>query len=112
MAGELKNGGALTHLIDFSSHGLTDAWNGHWAINKGAWTVLRGRRTYLINRQPLSAHLELMRRHGLAPVTRHLHRRVDGLLRASFAPEFQYISDLDASTHMAFLVCANTPLAK
>jgi hypothetical protein len=104
MRDTLSDDGVMTHLIDFSSHGLTDAWNGHWAIKKPAWTLLRGRRTYLINRAPLSTHLDLLNDYGFSAAEIMLHRRVDGLLTKGFAPEFQHISSMDGSTHMAFLI--------
>jgi hypothetical protein len=40
----LKPTGYMSHLIDFSSHGMTREWNGHWAISEFAWAALRGRR--------------------------------------------------------------------
>ena len=96
--------GVMTHLIDFSSHGLTRAWNGHWALNDLQWTILRGRRTYLINRHPLERHQELLARNRFAATMTRLHRRVDGFLKASFKSPFDRMSSVDASTHMAFMV--------
>lgn len=97
--------GVMTHLLDFSCHGLTDSWNGHWAIGRAKWTLLRGRRTYLINREPLATHVALLDRHGMRVVETRRHRRVDGILNSSFSLDFRDMSSIDASTHMAFLIC-------
>jgi hypothetical protein len=107
-------GAVMTHLIDFSSHGLTDEWNGHWTIGAAQWSLLRGRRTYLINREPLSTHLDMLAAQGARIVDKRLHRRVDGVLKERFAPEFGQMTSLDASTHMAFIVAlaaGETPAA-
>jgi SAM-dependent methyltransferase len=102
----LKPDGVMTHLIDFSAHGLSDQWNGHWTISELGWTILRGRRLYLINRQPLATYLALLERHGIKVVEKHLHQRVDGHLSDAFRPAFSGMSSVDARTHMAFLVCS------
>jgi hypothetical protein len=101
----LKPDGAMTHLIDFSAHGLSGDWNGHWAMSEFRWRLLRGRRLYLLNRQPLKTYLDLFERHGMRVVAKCLHQRVDGLLATAFQPSFSRVSSADARTHMAFLVC-------
>jgi hypothetical protein len=65
---------------------------------------------YLINRQPLAVHLALLERFGMRVIDSHLFRRVDGLLKDSFKPGFADMSDLNASTHMAFLVCSRAEI--
>jgi hypothetical protein len=105
LEGSLKPDGVMTHLIDFSAHGLTGDWNGHWATSDLHWKLLRGRRLYLINRQPLKTHLDLLERHRMVAVAKRLHQRVDGLLAAAFQRAFSGMSSADARTHMAFLVC-------
>jgi len=105
LEGSLQRDGVMTHLIDFSAHGLTGDWNGHWAMSDLRWWLLRGRRLYLINRQPLDTYLDLFQRHGMRVIAKRLHQRVDGLLASAFQPAFSGMSSVDARTHMAFLVC-------
>jgi hypothetical protein len=105
LEGSLRPDGVMTHLIDFSAHGLTAEWNGHWATSDLRWWLLRGRRLYLINRQPLGTYLDLFQQHGMRVIAKRLHQRVDGLLANAFQPAFAGISSADARTHMAFLVC-------
>jgi hypothetical protein len=56
----LKPGGLMSHQIDFESHGTAREWNGHWAYPAAVWRLLRGRRPYLLNREPCGTHLKLM----------------------------------------------------
>jgi hypothetical protein len=45
----LKPGGYALHLVDFSSHHVTE-WNGHWALDELMWFILRDGRPYSPNR--------------------------------------------------------------
>jgi SAM-dependent methyltransferase len=60
----LTDGGFVSHDIDFRSHGETYEWNGHWAISDKKWRKIRGTRPYMINREPLSTHLQLLNKNG------------------------------------------------
>jgi SAM-dependent methyltransferase len=60
----LRPGGVMSHQIDFKSHGLTRDWYGHWTLPSWVWRLVRGRRSYLINRLPASAHMDAMQRAG------------------------------------------------
>jgi len=53
----LKCGGYASHVIDFGSHGLSPFWNGQRAYSDWEWHLVRGRREFLLNREPLSTHL-------------------------------------------------------
>jgi hypothetical protein len=100
----LKPAGLASHLIDFGSHGLTREWNGHWAVGDLAWSALRGRRPYLINRQPYAEHLRLAADNGFVTVLERRNKRFDGLIPEQFAPRFRAIGDEDARTRMALHV--------
>ena len=54
----VKKGGYISNEIDFESHGLSDEWNGHWSFSDLTWKLMKGKRPYLINREPLSKHLK------------------------------------------------------
>ena len=72
----LKPGGFLSHQIDLRSHELFPEWNGHWGVPRWQWRVIRGRRVYLINRLPYSAHSRLV--HELFDVRLELLREETG----------------------------------
>src|SRR5262249_52195406 len=40
----LKERHYASHVIDFSAHGLSPFWNGHWAYSNREWQMARGRR--------------------------------------------------------------------
>ena len=54
----------MSHKIDHSSHGITRSWNGHYAIPKWLWRLIRGGRPYLLNRFTPSQHRTLIRSAG------------------------------------------------
>src|SRR5207253_2490815 len=64
MSGWLKPGGYASHVIDFGAHHLSSFWNGHWAYGDLEWRLVRGRREFLLNREPLSTHVDCAQRSG------------------------------------------------
>jgi SAM-dependent methyltransferase len=56
----LKPGGLMSHQIDFKSMGTAKTPFGHWEYSDLEWKILRGRRSYLINREPYSTHIRLL----------------------------------------------------
>jgi hypothetical protein len=94
----------MSHQVDMKSHGTSDAWNGHWAYSDAMWRVVRGRRLYLINRAPASAHRAAMGAAGFAIVTDEPVRRHDGLAKARLAARFRAMSDDDATTAGLFVI--------
>lgn len=59
----LKPGAIMSHEIDFCSHSMTKNWNGHWILSDLSWKIIKGARTYLLNRQPHSHHLKLLEKY-------------------------------------------------
>lgn len=60
----LKPAGYMSHAIDFKCHGTADEWNGHWAYSDPVWKLIRGKRPYLLNREPHSTHVALIEKEG------------------------------------------------
>jgi hypothetical protein len=100
----LAPGGIMSHQIDFKAHGTAEAWNGHWAYSDVTWRVIRGGRLYLINRQPMSAHIDAMRQAGFEILSVEPVIRDDGLPREKLAPRFRSLSDDDLTAAGAFIV--------
>jgi SAM-dependent methyltransferase len=99
----LKPGGFMSHQIDFRSHGTADEWNGHWTYQDWQWALFRGRRDFLINREPLSTHLGLIESAGFRI---HLVKPVESpsrLTSAHLAPRFRNLTTADLSTSGAFI---------
>jgi SAM-dependent methyltransferase len=102
----LKPGGCMSHAIDFKSHGLASEWNGHWAYSDFTWWMMRGRRPYLLNRQPHSTHINLLRKSGFTvnfdkAVSAPSAYRADQL-----APRFQRMAQKDLTTSGTFVIAS------
>ncbi|MGC8605873.1 MAG: hypothetical protein ACP5VS_19580, partial [Desulfomonilaceae bacterium] len=94
----LTPGGFMSHNIDFSSYGATKEWNGHWASSKLEWALMRGKRPYLINREPYSKHLRLLEQLGFNVVCDIKFTSKSGIQREELAEEFKNLSDDDLYT--------------
>jgi hypothetical protein len=75
----LKPDGWMSHQIDFSSHGVTKAWNGHWQYPEWLWKVIVGGRPYLINRVFASDHLHVLEAAGFRLTAQLRNDRTDGV---------------------------------
>lgn len=100
----LKNGGFMSHDIDFSCHGHSNVWNGHWGYSDCVWRIVRGCRPYLINRQPHSRHVDLLTENGSSIVVDVRKHDSSGIGRHELARRFKHLSDQDLCTHSAFIL--------
>jgi len=103
MAAWVKPGGVMSHEIDFGAQEFDERWNGHWTWSDLRFRLLRGGRPYLINRQPLSAHLEIIDRSGFDV---HVVRKVQkepAVSREDLASRFHYLNDDDFTTVAAYV---------
>lgn len=107
----LKPGGLMSHEIDYSSHRLTQHWNGHWTIDATLWRLIRGARPYLLNRCSHQDQLRAMREHGLELIRDVLTQRSDGLTADRFNGAYASMSEADARTHVGFVLCRNASSA-
>ena len=100
----------MSHSIDYCCHGLTRDWNCHWSIPDWLWTIVRGRRAYLINRLPHSTHVQAMRESGFRILA---EERTGGpsLPRSQLASRFKEMSEEDLATSGAFVIAVKPPLS-
>lgn len=94
----------MSHSIDFSSHGTARTWDGHWTFSDVEWRLIRGRRRYLINRAPYSAHRALLERNGLEIVYEQRTRQPTTLDPQKLANRFADLDDDDLATRNVFLI--------
>jgi SAM-dependent methyltransferase len=99
----LKPSGFLSHQIDFKCHGTAVEWNGHFAYGDLTWRLIRGRRPYLLNREPHSAHLEALTKLGYRIVCDQKVRSPSRLQASDLAPRFRGLSEEDLTTSGAFI---------
>ena len=100
----LRPGGYASHVIDFSAHHLSPFWNGHWAYSDSQWKSVRGRREYLLNREPLSTHLTFAKNTGFTILAMDVLRGDKGLETRRLSPRFQRLDSSDIETRGAVLV--------
>jgi len=91
----LRPGGWMSHQIDFTSHGQTDNWNGHWAISDLTWRLIIGRRQFLINREPVSKIEEALANHNFQVEFSIRRNKPNSIGRKQLAPRFIELSDDD-----------------
>jgi hypothetical protein len=99
----LKPSGFMSHQIDFKCHKLSPEWNGHWAYSDFVWKLIVGKRPYLLNRQPFSTHIHLLRTLGFEVVCAVTYRDHSGIQRKDLSPRFKYLSDEDLTISGAFI---------
>jgi predicted SAM-dependent methyltransferase len=99
----LKPHGFISHQIDFRCHGTADLWNGHWTYSNFVWKLIRGKRPYLVNREPYSAHLRLLSVTGFHIVFEKKVKSQSNISRDNLATKFKHLSDDDLTTSGAFI---------
>lgn len=100
----VRPGGWMSHHIDFTALGTAAEWNGHRAYGELAWKLIRGRRPYFVNREPLATHLALLEKSGFEVVHLVRGRKDGGVARAQLAPRWRGISDEDLGTQTGVVV--------
>jgi SAM-dependent methyltransferase len=90
----LKPGGVMAHKIDFSCHGITKHWNGHYWLPDSIWALIRGHRTYAINRWTLEQHLQTLRDIGFIIVNVNNVVSMDNALFPADTPPAERFSTL------------------
>ena len=97
-------GGMMSHQIDLGAHRLSGRWNGYRAYSEGIWKIIVGTRPYLINRQPRSTHVRLIKEVGLDLVC-DLKRATPekGIERSRLSSRWKDISDDDLTCSDIFV---------
>ncbi len=104
IAAWLRPGGLFSAAIDFRSHGLTTAWNGHWQYSRRIWRLVRGARRWTLNRLGCSDHLRLLREAGLEVLeVQRQFAEVSGA-GSALAAEFRHLSEDDRRTAGAYVL--------
>ncbi len=104
----IKPDGLLSHTIDFRCHSTARVWNGHWRYSDAVWKLIRGRRSYLLNREPYSTHLRLLAENGFAAVGTQTTEAAPAE-RAQLAPRFRHLTDQDLITALAVIQAVTRP---
>jgi len=99
----LKPSGHISHQVDFRSHGTAPEWNGHWRYPDWVWALIRGRRAYLLNREPHSMHLTMLREEGFELVCDQTVEHPSRYAASDLARRFRSLPADDLVTSGAFI---------
>jgi hypothetical protein len=99
----LKPNGYMSHVIDFKCHGTAKEWNGHWVYSDFLWKLMKGKRPYLLNREPYSKHVEFLNQYGLRLVGETKTKSKSNISKKNLSERFQSIPEDDLSTSDAFI---------
>ncbi|HKQ14599.1 MAG TPA: methyltransferase domain-containing protein [Steroidobacteraceae bacterium] len=99
----LRPTGYMSHQIDFKCHDSAREWNGHWTYSDVMWKIVRGKDTWLINREPHSSHLRAIHASGFRIVEDTRVERPSRIARSHLAPRFKALTDEDLRTGDAFI---------
>lgn len=97
MGNWLKPGGYMSHTIDFKCMNTSKLWNGHWTYNKSTWKIVTGGAN-LINREPLSTHLQLLNANNFNIKFQQLTKKKNKLLKHDLAKRFKSLKEKDLTT--------------
>ncbi|MDR1357634.1 MAG: hypothetical protein LBJ58_08200 [Tannerellaceae bacterium] len=104
----LTDEGFVSHEIDFRSHSETYEWNGHWGITMTQWEKNRGTRPYLLNREPLSTHLQLFKESGFQIIAKipspGAAEGKPSIGRKKLVDRFLNLSDEDFETASCYII--------
>ena len=100
----LKPGGFCSHSTGLGANNFSPFWNGHWAYTDLEWRMVRGRREVLLNRQPLSTHIQLARRVGFEILHVDVQYDRGGLTADALDPSFRQLADDDRFASGAMLI--------
>jgi hypothetical protein len=103
MALWLKRDGILSHQIDFRCHDTAHDWNGHWTYSDAVWRIIRGKRSYLLNRESYSTHVRLLDEYGFEVVNSETETAESRISKLDLAPRFRNLSDQDLMTTGALI---------
>jgi len=103
MATWLKPGGYMSHQIDLSAHSLTKKWNGHRQYSDFIWKVIVGKKPYLINREPCSVHLNLLKENGFVELCQMKRCDKNGIEQSLLSPRWKNISEDDLECRGLFV---------
>ena len=104
MSAWLRPGGYASHVIDFSAHYLSPHWNGHWAYSDWEWRLVRGRREFLLNREPINTHLLTMEKSSFEILLLERDYATSGIEIPMLSKRFRLLDTEDSRTRGARLI--------
>ena len=99
----LKPNGLMSHQITFKALGSSETWYGHWEYSDLMWKIIKGRMSYLINREPYSTYIKLFNKNNFAIVFESKIFEETVIEKRKLATRFKYLADEDLSISGLFI---------
>ena len=100
----LKPGGLTAHVIDFSSHGITETWNGHWAFSNSEWNHYSFKKEIVLNRAPFELHKSLLEKHNFEVILVNKYFKENRLNVNQLGQPFKNMTKEDLTTRAAYML--------
>jgi len=100
----LRQSGLMSHQVDFKCHESADFWNGHWAYADFIWKLIKGKKTYYINRLPFSHHITTQKKIGFKIINSIREPNYEGIQRKHVTQKFKNFTDIDLVTCTAHIL--------
>ncbi len=96
--------GFMSHCIDFSCHGLTQSWNGHWIFSEKQWRIVNGNKKVIVNRAPKSAHIKNKIKNGFDVLISKDVEKESIFSQKYFHDNYKNFTTEDTNTFASFIV--------
>ncbi|MCD2259632.1 methyltransferase domain-containing protein [Psychroserpens luteolus] len=93
----LKKDGCISHTIDLRSLNTSKLWNGHWTYSVKEWKIVTGG-INLINREPISTHLNLLKKYNFEIRFKKITTMKNKLLRSELAERYRDLKEIDLTS--------------
>ena len=100
----LKKEGLISHSIDFRCHGYASQWDKHWEYSDLYWKLLRGKRPYLINRMPLSKHLNLIESNNFKVLENQIVKLNSNIVNKNKYKKLKDFQDYDFTASVSYIL--------
>lgn len=100
----IKPSGLMTHSIDFKSHGITKAINGHWTFSDLEWKIVKGGKSFEINRAPFTAHIELNKKYGFEVLKKSFDQMKNEISRKQLSKRFSSLTEEELTTSAMYIL--------
>jgi hypothetical protein len=100
----LKPGGFASHQFDLTSHDIVSGWDEHRLFGERAWSLVVGKRPFMINRLPYSAIVDTFESCGFRIVRADRLRAPSTISRAHLTESWRAASDDDLVTYGGYVI--------
>jgi hypothetical protein len=100
----LKPGAVMSHSIDFTSHGITQNWNGHWSFSSFEWKLAHGNNKIILNRAPYSQYVALNQKHNFGLVNCMDYIKESRITTKDLHKNFRSLTKEDLRTSVSVMI--------